>query len=379
MTGSVVAPTHKIKVGVLFDLFFGKSPEPWGNDIDVLDAMRIVFDEAFEKKLVDRPIEMVVKYCEGLPRGAVQDVIRTYQELVDEGCIVIYGPLISENAPDLAEYINEKGHVPAIGMMGTEDFLGEWTFQLSNGSLPDEPYVIASIMAQHGLTKIGVAMEKSMIGQQYLHWLRQACIIEGLEIVGVAGVAQTGEDMVQEITTLRDSGAEAVLHLGFGWAIMGINKAMREIGWEVPKYCMTAWEVSLLDEEFYRETIGWIGLEQFDEENHLAVEFLDKFEMRYGRRPEYFMPGYGADMGNIIVQALVNAHPLSPRGVRDGIKTIRNLPAHSGAPGTRISYGKYRHNGWMGAGFLIAREHAPDGPRGKTIFRGRIAAPRGAR
>ena len=37
------------------------------------------------------------------------------------------------------------------------------------------------------------------------------------------------------------------------------------------------------------------------------------------------------------------------------------LPAASGAPGTRLSFGKWTRRGWMGAGYLVARKLDPDG------------------
>ena len=40
------------------------------------------------------------------------------------------------------------------------------------------------------------------------------------------------------------------------------------------------------------------------------------------------------------------------------------LPAASGSPGTRISFGKWSHRGWMGAGYLVARRLDPDGMHG---------------
>ena len=37
------------------------------------------------------------------------------------------------------------------------------------------------------------------------------------------------------------------------------------------------------------------------------------------------------------------------------------LPAASGSPGTRLSFGKWTRRGWMGAGYLVARRLDPDG------------------
>ena len=45
------------------------------------------------------------------------------------------------------------------------------------------------------------------------------------------------------------------------------------------------------------------------------------------------------------------------------------FPAASGAPGTRISFGKYMHRGWMGPGYLVARQLDPDGVTAHTVDR----------
>jgi branched-chain amino acid transport system substrate-binding protein len=46
---------------------------------------------------------------------------------------------------------------------------------------------------------------------------------------------------------------------------------------------------------------------------------------------------------------------------------VKLLPAASGAPGTRISFGNWVHRGWMGAGYLVARRLDPDGHTAHTI------------
>jgi hypothetical protein len=50
------------------------------------------------------------------------------------------------------------------------------------------------------------------------------------------------------------------------------------------------------------------------------------------------------------------------------------LPAASGSAGTRISFGKWTRRGWMGAGYLVAREFDKDDPS-KTHFCGRLEPP----
>ena len=87
----------------------------------------------------------------GPARGTVKAVIDAYGELVDEGCLGVFGPMISESAVPLREAIEDRFKVPAISWCGADEWHGEWTFSLGNGSLTDEPYVIASILRQRGL------------------------------------------------------------------------------------------------------------------------------------------------------------------------------------------------------------------------------------
>jgi hypothetical protein len=64
-----------------------------------------------------------------------------------------------------------------------------------------------------------------------------------------------------------------------------------------------------------------------------------------------------------------DAHPLTPRGVKDALERVKMVPAASGAPGTYLSFGKWTRRGWMGAGYLVARELDPDGVTSRLVGR----------
>ena len=53
---------------------------------------------------------------------------------------------------------------------------------------------------------------------------------------------------------------------------------------------------------------------------------------------------------------MADAHPLTPRGVKEALERVKMVPSASGAPGTRLSFGKWTRRGWMGAGYLVARQ-----------------------
>ena len=102
------------------------------------------------------------------------------------------------------------------------------------------------------------------------------------------------------------------------------------------------------------------GLDQYDERNPVGQRFLDEYEEAYGRRPEYCVPVMNRDFATVLLHAFADAHPLSPRGVKEALERVKMLPAAAGAPGTRLSFGKWTRRGWMGAGYLVARQLEPE-------------------
>ena len=87
---SYESTAEPIKIGYLMDFLL---PENYPQDLrdDLTNPFDIVFGDAFEQGIIDRPIEIVYREVEGLPKGSVKAVIDAYGELVDEGCLAIFG------------------------------------------------------------------------------------------------------------------------------------------------------------------------------------------------------------------------------------------------------------------------------------------------
>src|SRR3546814_4687719 len=49
---------------------------------------------------------------------------------------------------------------------------------------------------------------------------------------------------------------------------------------------------------------GWIGIDQYDEENLVGQRMLDRFEARFGYRPQNFWSVLNYDFANIIAHGL---------------------------------------------------------------------------
>ena len=77
-----------------------------------------MFKQGFERGIIDRPVEIVFREVEGLPKGSVKAVIDAYGELVDEGCLAVFGPTITDNCVPTREAIEKRFHVPAISVTG---------------------------------------------------------------------------------------------------------------------------------------------------------------------------------------------------------------------------------------------------------------------
>lgn len=55
--------------------------------------------------------------------------------------------------------------------------------------------------------------------------------------------------------------------------------------------------------------------------------------------------------------------------MKEALERVKMLPAASGAPGTRVSFGKWTRRAWMGAGYLVARTLDPDGVNSHLVDR----------
>ncbi len=344
------------RVGVLVD-YLDKDGK---YDENILPTLEMVADDFVSRGVVERPVEFVVRAVQGLPNGSFRAVRDAYLDLVEEDCLVVFGPQVSENGVALGPFI-ERAQVPTITLAATEAMLGEYSFALPSGSLDEEPIIMARVVALDGAQSVAFAFEDSHIGHEYLRSARRACEAEGLRITGEAPIPQVEADKRRTVEELRAGAPDALVHVGFGLGLVGMNTALDAIGWAPPRYTTTAFEFAATSEWWRHELAGWIGLDQWDERNTLAQEFLEQFAARYGRRPEYFFPLVCFDIGRVLMLALSQARPLTGTGVKESLERIKMLPASCGAPGTRIRFGRYIRQGWMGSEFLVARRVLPNG------------------
>ena len=345
-----------VRIGLLIDYL----DDDGRFDENILPSLQLVAHEYVEQGLLERPVEFVVRAVQGLPNGSFRAVRNAFFELVEQDSLVIFGPCVSENGAALRRYVEDLAEVACITMGASETMLGEWVFGLPAGSMEEEPIIMATVAAYDGCRTVGIAFEDSLIGTEYLRTTRVACHEAGLRITAEVAIPQVESDKRTAMATLAAGEPDGIVHVGFGLGIPGMNAALQDLGWMPPRYTTTAFEFAATSQWWREQLAGWIGLDQYDERNVTGRSFLDRFETRHGRRPEYFFPVYCYDVGRLMLTALANARPLTGVGVKQALEKIKMLPAASGAPGTRLRYGKYIRHGWVGSEFLVARRVLPD-------------------
>src|SRR6201992_1237484 len=104
---SYESTAEHIKVGYLMDFTLPPGfPEELKTSFT--RTFDLVFEEAVEQGVLDRPVQMIYREVEGLPKGSVKAVIDAFGELVDEGCLVVVGAHITDNCVPTREAIEER-------------------------------------------------------------------------------------------------------------------------------------------------------------------------------------------------------------------------------------------------------------------------------
>jgi len=229
--------------------------------------------------------------------------------------------------------------------------------------------VLAHLMAKRGFKTVGAIVEQSLVGESYIQNFRRVARAEGLAIIAEEFIPQTAQDVGEAMQRLHGRKPDALVHFGFGFGIVFVNAALQKLNWDPPRFMGTAWQNAWVNPVMWKAIMGWIGLDQYDEANRLGQRFLDQYSQAYGRRPEYCLTVVNHDIANIFLHAFADAHPLTPRGVKEALERVKMLPAAAGAPGTRISFGKWIRRGWVGSGYLVARKLDADGVNSHLVER----------
>ena len=179
-----------VKVGLLADYVEGED----NIDSVVLRALRMTFDEYIEAGILERPVEVVVRRGAGPPQRQLPRGPRRVLRAVNEDCVVIFGPWVSENGVPLSQYVEDLAEVPVLTMGGTESMLGEWVFALNNGSMEEEPIIMAAVAKHDGRQSVGACVRAVADRSGVPADCRRACVSAGLRITSEVGIPQVATE-----------------------------------------------------------------------------------------------------------------------------------------------------------------------------------------
>lgn len=323
---------------------------------------QFAFDEAYERGLLRRPVELIPREVAGSPVADSADVIEAFYDLAEkERVLGIIGIWDTDNALSLLPHIEKVG-VPTFSMCGSQQYVGHWAFNLSNGGMADEPAVVASWLAGKGYRRVGLLREITQIGEEYAMYFRRACQERGLRIAaeGSIDVVSSPDEIEGQLEIVKDAKPDAVAYFGLGANGRMLNPALEALGWDPPKIMCTAFVGATFRAQTALDLDGWVGVDQFHEGNRVFQAVLERFAKRYDTRPGDSISSASYDIGHALAIGLSRMRNASPAGLRDALETVRRVPACTGGPGTVITFGPLDHRGFKGPDFLLVRR-AHDG------------------
>ena len=352
LTGMMFDP---IRIGLISDL---EIPDSYLGPMYV-EPIMLAFDQAVQRGLVSRPLELIVSRHYGLPHHHADNAITGMAWLKEQGCIGVIGPMISDNARGLRDYVNDELRLPCVSWAGTSQWHGEYCLRLGNGGCTEEGQLMASWLRGRGIEAVGVLNEMSPNGKEYFDSFRYAADEMGLRIVGIETITQTPTDLEDRLARLRDSGAEGLAYMGFGWPTTLMAPMFDRLAWDPPRIMTTAFQFCYAFKEWMEALIGWVGIDQVCEDNPLYGRFLDDFEAHYGYRPHNpnTVPVLAYDSARVFTEGLNRARTetFTGPGLLAGLERMRFVPSYTGGPRTPLACGPGDHQMFKGDWLLYRR------------------------
>jgi len=365
-------PFEPVKIGILIDMDLNQLLADW------IDPTILAIEDAMNEGIWARsPVQLIVADARGLPRENYRKVIDGYRWLVDQGCVVVLGPLISDNSLVVQDTANELG-VACIGWTGAHKFASEYCFTVANGDIPTEGTMCAQWLKAQGLERVGLFWEAGSSGKDYADYFRDTAIQLGLTITREVKLEPNPVGLKDDLATMRELGTQGLYYGGYGYATFHFADALKALDWDPPRVMGTAFMFYSNSNAWAEGLEGWHGVDQLGEDgtnpNYNAM--IARFEQRFGRKTANVVVALAYDTARVAIHGIANAAIPAPRYVKEGMEKIRWMPATNGGPGCYIQFGPWDRKGYKGD-FLTIRElrggelrfdgyHRPEWPSNAT-------------
>jgi ABC-type branched-subunit amino acid transport system substrate-binding protein len=354
-------PFEPVKIGILIDMDLNQLLADW------IDPTILAIEDALNEGIWARsPIQLVIADARGLPRENYRKVIDGYRWLVEQGCVVVLGPMISDNSLVLQDTANELG-VACIGWTGAHKFASEYCFTVANGDIPTEGVMCAQWLKAQGFSRVGLFWEQGSSGKDYAEFFRDAAVGLGMTITREVKLEPNPVGLADDLESMRQLGTEGIYYGGYGYATFHFAEAFKRIGWDPPRVMGTAFMFYSNSNAWAEGLEGWHGVDQLGEDganpNYNAM--IERFEKRFGRSTRNVVVALAYDTARVAIHGIANAAIPHPRWVKEGMERIRWMPCTNGGPGTYIQFGPSDRKGYKGD-FLTIRELRD----GDLVFKG---------
>lgn len=333
-----------IRIGVINEMT--DSP-PAVTDIEVW--LRREVDALMANGRIDRPIEFVHSWGVGLPMGTAAAIERAYQELSDQGVLLVVGPAIVDNAL-VATPLAEHYRLPSINWAGAERARGDYMFHLQVGSHEDESIVIAHHLAALGVTRVGVVADASQIGRRHLSYLQDEAERIGLRIAASVSIKPLAHQADGQAAELLEGRIEAIAYLGLGLSAPAVASALRARGWSGPSVMNTA-GLRGYAEPFAQTIDGWHYVDMHSDDNKTLAALRERLDVPAHHA---LRAAKGHDLGRLVAEGIARAPELTRSGLRAGLEQVKWLPAAEGHEGTLLGFG-IQDRGALHGRYLVLR------------------------
>jgi branched-chain amino acid transport system substrate-binding protein len=353
--------TEPILIGVLND---GERPSDLSEGSEssstysqLASDMRLAVDAVTAAGRIDREVEFVHEYSQGLPNGTAHAVEQGFAALVDAGVLLIVGPAIGDNAI-VATPLADRYATPAINWSASERARSDFMFHLQVGSHEDESILMARYLAHEGHRRVGVIYDRTPIGRRHLTFFENECELLGIGSSARVSIPPLVPDATTQVQALMNERVDGVVYLGLGWAGREVAKAKTALAFDVPAV-MNAAGMRGVDPGYGHDIDGWVYPDMHSDGN----QTLAAVRRQLAQDP----PGgaalaFGYDMGQLVAEGIARAPELSCSGVREGLQEIKLVPAAEGYEGTTLGFGRWDRGALKGS-YLVLRQWRD----GKTI------------
>src|SRR6476646_1463984 len=344
-------PFEPVKIGILIDMDLNQLLADW------IDPTILAIEDALNEGIWARsPVQLVIADARGLPRENYRKVIDGYRWLVEQGCVVVLGPMISDNSLVLQDTANELG-VACIGWTGAHRFASEYCFTVANGDIPTEGVMCAQWLKAQGHERVGLFWEAGSSGKDYADYFRDTALQLGLTVMREVKLEPNPRGLKDDLALMRDLGVEGLYYGGYGYATFHFAEAFKALDWDPPRVMGTAFMFYSNSNAWAEGLEGWHGVDQLGEDganpNYNAM--VERFEKRFGRGTSNVVVALAYDTARAAIAGIGNAAICTPKFVRDGLERIRWMPATNGGPSCYVQFGPGDHKGYKGD-FLTFRE-----------------------